>query len=64
MTLLTSDLELYTFEHSLKLVHNVVFLCKTNAFMLHFYSQVINIVCSVNTSLINNDLFHLVSVYC
>jgi len=33
-------------------------------FMLHFNSQLLNIVCSVHTLLINNDPFHLVSVYC
>ena len=39
-------------------------LCKIMHFTLHLHSLVMNNVCSVNTSLIDNDLFHLVSEYC
>ena len=38
-------------------------LCKIMHIMLDFNSEVINIVCSVNTSLIKNDLFHQTSAY-
>ena len=38
-------------------------LYKTIRFTIHFNSEVINIVCPVTISLINNDIFHLVSVY-
>jgi len=58
LSMCTGVRELYITKYKKNVKNWYTVLWKIMYFKLYFNSQLINTVCSVNASLINNDLFH------